>query len=120
MKSEETKYGWLSRYDLVPAFDPISKDIRENLVFALSKAGLDPTLPNGFVTTPGLPGYCTPVIRSGDQLVATAAHVTASFRGLVADVWTQLLVSKRDAKEKDIYLFWDDEIPQPTEETALA
>jgi len=46
--------------------------------------------------------------------------VRQSFAELIADIWTQILVTKRDAREKPLYLFWDDEVPKPTRFTALA
>jgi hypothetical protein len=62
-----------------------------------------------------------PMIPKADSwFTAVTEIVHLSFLGLVADIWTQLLASKRDAKEKRLYLFWDDAVPQSTPLTSLA
>lgn len=74
----------------------------------------------GLFTTPGSPYYMPALIpQNKDWPERIRELVLTSTLALVADIWTQLLTTKRDYKEKEIYLLWDDEIPKPNPLTAL-
>jgi hypothetical protein len=66
----------------------------------------------------------TPAKRD-TYLPIIAAHASAtelfklSAMAFIAEIWTHLLVTKKDKNEKPIYLLWDDEIPIPNESTIL-
>lgn len=72
------------------------------------------------LTVPRSASYIPPLIPTSDmwlEQVRNLVHISAL--ALVADIWTQLLIQKRDHKEKPIYLMWDDEIPKPNPLTSL-
>jgi len=99
-----------------PAWEPTGQMIDAMTQLVREAHGIDDC-----ITIPGLPNFMPPLIPEDAnwlELVHEVAHV--SFLGLIADVWTQLLIAKRDAKEKPLYLFWDDDIPKPTRLTSLA
>lgn len=74
-----------------------------------------------FITIPGSEHYIPPLVPNREGWIARARElVHYSFLGLIADIWTQILVGKKDHKEKDIYLLWDGEIPRPSPLTSLA
>jgi len=75
-----------------------------------------------FINTPGLPRYQAPLVPFAAnhiwwdsilRLFAISAHA------FVADIWTQILTSRLDKKDPDIFLFYDSDIPQPSELTSL-
>jgi hypothetical protein len=101
------KYGWLSQLGFIPGVEHPESHLAQTANTIL-------------VNTPGAPSYIPPLIPGAPTwLEDVQALVTISAQALIADLWTQLLVSKRDYKEKDIYLLWDDEIPKPNPLTAL-
>ena len=102
---------------LRPASEPTPIQCAHNLHLA-EKEGLHF---DSVITLPGLPQWCPPLIPYSHNWLEDAQRaVTISFQHLIADVWTQLLTSKRDSKEKSLYLLWDHEVPVPNRASALA
>lgn len=76
---------------------------------------------DSLLTVPGSASYLPALTPTSPNWPAAVTNlVRVSFGGLIADIWTQLLVTKRDSKEKPLYLFWDDEVPKPSRLTSLA
>ncbi len=76
---------------------------------------------DSLATVPGSASYLPALIPNDDSwLTSLQSLMRASWLGLIADFWTQLLIGKRDSKEKPLYLFWDDDVPKPSRLTSLA
>lgn len=100
-------YRWLTDLGLIPGVEHPARHCAYGAVDQL-------------INTPGTDDYLPPLIpSSADWLKNVQRLVGISAHALVADIWTQLLILKRDYKEKPIYLFWDDEIPKPNPLTSL-
>lgn len=104
-------------FGLKPAFEPTETMVRD----ATEIMEMAPRVSDSLITIPGLPNYLPPMIPDDPNWLEQAqAAVNLSFRHLVADIWTQLLTLKRDAKEKPLYLLWDADVPKPNHMSALA
>jgi hypothetical protein len=109
---------WLYQIGFKPSYKP-GQFVTESVADGYREIG--ETVPHNMITTPGAPDYQPPLIPTDESWLPKAQRMAhQSFLHLVADIWTQLLVLKRDSKEKSLYLLWDAEIPQPTPATALA
>lgn len=103
--------GFRPSYSVTPAHHAAAEKLRD----------INPKLWRELITVPGAPNWLPPLIPSGkDWLYNVQNVVHLSFMALIADIWTQMLVSKRDAKEKPLYLFWDHEVPKPNPLSSLA
>lgn len=69
------------------------------------------------INTPTLESYVPPV-EPGDWRIVKE-WFRQSALAVVHELWTQLLCSHLDKREKPIYLFWDEAIPVPNEQTIL-
>lgn len=107
------------KFGFVPAWDDAPhKTIMERYLFHSPITELHESL----LAVPGLPNYLPPLIPADkDQWLPRVRELVAlSFYSLIADIWTQLLIQKRDSKEKPMYIFWDDDVPKPNELSSLA
>src|SRR6185369_16148656 len=99
-----------SRFETTNVPDPIS--YLDELSFEASDTK--------YINSPSIPESYIPLVQfGGHDGVAVAELFRQGALMFVHEIWTQLLVTHRDKREKQIYMLWDEEIPKPNLITAL-